>query len=89
MGGRRDCDWNCERLHRHGIWKMRPMGVGHPWMVFLLPLSGLLVLGVYHALGEDNNRGTNMVLAAISSDEKITSATAPLAAVASAAKWYT
>ena len=34
----------------------------HPWMVFLLPLSGLLVLGVYHALGEENNRGTNMVI---------------------------
>lgn len=49
----------------------------HPWMVFLLPLSGLLVLGVYHALGEDNNRGTNMVIESIYSNTEISFATAP------------
>ena len=46
-------------------------------MVFLLPLSGLLVLGVYHALGEDNNRGTNMVIESIYSNTEISFATAP------------
>ena len=49
----------------------------HPWMVFLLPLSGLLVLGVYHVLGEDNNRGTNMVIESIYSNTEISFATAP------------
>ena len=43
----------------------------HPWMVFLLPLTGLLVLGVYHMLGEDNNRGTNMVIESIYSNTEI------------------
>lgn len=49
----------------------------HPWMVFLLPLTGLLVLGVYHMLGEDNNRGTNMVIESIYSNTEISFATAP------------
>lgn len=49
----------------------------HPWMIFLLPLSGLLVLGVYHVLGEDNNRGTNMVIESIYSNTEISFATAP------------
>ena len=49
----------------------------HPWMVFLLPLTGLLVLGVYHVLGESNNRGTNMVIESIYSNTEISFATAP------------
>ena len=46
-------------------------------VVFLLPLTGLLVLGVYHVLGEDNNRGTNMVIESIYSNTEISFATAP------------
>ena len=28
MGGRRDCDWNCERKCIGTAFKIRPMGVG-------------------------------------------------------------
>ena len=37
----------------------------HPWLLFLLPAAGLLILWIYHVFGEDNNRGTNMVLESI------------------------
>ena len=37
----------------------------YPWLLFLLPAAGLLILWVYHVFGEDNNRGTNMVLESI------------------------
>ena len=49
----------------------------HPQMVLCLPLLGLLILGVYHLLKEDKNRGTNMVIEAIYSDTEISFATAP------------
>ena len=50
----------------------------HPWMVFLLPLSGLLIVFLYQITGEEKNRGTNMVLASISAEDKVTKPTGPL-----------
>lgn len=49
----------------------------HPQLIFALPFSGLLIVWIYHILGEDKNRGTNMVIEAIYSKTAITFATAP------------
>lgn len=49
----------------------------HPWTIFLLPVCGLLITGVYHLLKEDKNRGTNMVIESIYSGTEITFGTAP------------
>lgn len=58
------------------------MGAGlfasHGWLLFMLPVSGLAITFLYRAFGEEGNKGTNMVLAAIHSDEKITLMTGPL-----------
>ena len=43
-----------------------------------MPLSGLVIVGLYKLFREEKNGGTNTVLAAISSNEEITVATAPL-----------
>lgn len=43
----------------------------HHWLIFVLPLAGLLVLLVYHVLGEDNNRGTNAMLEAVAEDRPV------------------
>ena len=50
----------------------------HSWAVFLLPFSGLLIVWLYRTFHEEGNRGTNMVIEAISSNEKITPTTGPL-----------
>lgn len=50
----------------------------HSWGIFLLPVSGLVIVWLYRTFHEEKNRGTNMVLEAISSNEKITKMTAPL-----------
>lgn len=50
----------------------------YSWMIFLLPVSGLIIVFLYQKTGEGKNKGTNMVLENISSGEKITLKTGPL-----------
>lgn len=50
----------------------------HRWSLFLLPVSGLLIVWLYRTFNEEGNKGTNMVIEAISSNEKITPTTGPL-----------
>lgn len=52
--------------------------LSHPSMLFFLPVSGLLIIWMYHSFHEEGNRGTNMVIDAISSNERVTPATGPL-----------
>ena len=50
----------------------------YDWILYLLPVSGCLIVWLYQTFKEEKNRGTNMILDAISSNEKITPATGPL-----------
>ena len=52
--------------------------LSHPSMLFFLPVSGLLIVWLYPSFHEEGNRGTNMVIDAISSNERVTPATGPL-----------
>ena len=52
--------------------------LSHPSMLFFRPVSGLLIVWMYHSFHEEGNRGTNMVIDAISSNERVTPATGPL-----------
>ena len=61
----------------HGVIRASAFFRSHPWMIYFLPVSGLLIVGIYHILKEDKNRGTNMVIEAIYSDTEITFTTAP------------
>lgn len=47
------------------------------WVIYLLPLGGIFIVGLYHLLKDDNDTGTNLVLSAIHSDEKIPLQMAP------------
>ncbi len=49
----------------------------HPQMIYLLPVSGVLIVWIYHILKEDKNQGTNTVISAISSNQEITFGMAP------------
>ncbi|MGN0371329.1 MAG: chloride channel protein [Enterocloster sp.] len=48
------------------------------WLLFLMPVAGLLIVWMYRTFHEEGNRGTNMVLESISSDETVSVATGPL-----------
>lgn len=49
-----------------------------PWLIFLLPAGGVLIVFLYHIFRDENDKGTNLVLTAISSGERIPFRMAPL-----------
>ncbi len=48
------------------------------WLLFLLPVSGLLIVLLYNVTGNKNNKGTNLVITAIQSNEEVPGKVAPL-----------
>lgn len=50
----------------------------HPWLIWLLPFGGLLIVGAYHILHSENDSGTNLVLSSIHSGDKLPIRIAPL-----------
>lgn len=52
--------------------------MAHNWLIFLLPLGGLFIVGSYRLLHNEKDSGTNLVLAAIHSNENLPLRMAPL-----------
>lgn len=50
----------------------------HPFLLFALPFGGLLIVLLYKLCGMEKDRGTNFVLVAVRSNEKLSFKTAPL-----------
>ncbi|MBQ7800965.1 MAG: chloride channel protein [Oscillospiraceae bacterium] len=56
----------------------------HTWLIFLLPLGGLLTVGLYRVFGMRNNRGTNEIIDAILNHEPVNPLVAPVIFIATA-----
>ena len=52
--------------------------LSHPWLLYLLPIGGLVIVGCYHLLRNQNDTGTNLVLSAIHSGDHLPFRMAPL-----------
>ncbi len=50
----------------------------NPWIIWLLPIGGLLIIGSYHMLHDEKDSGTNLVLSAIHSGDELPFRMAPL-----------
>ena len=55
----------------------------HTWLIFLLPLGGLLSVGIYRIFGLRNNRGTNEIIDAILDGKPVSPLVAPVIFLAS------
>ena len=55
----------------------------HTWLVFLLPLGGLLSVGIYRVFGLRNNRGTNEIIDSILDNRPVSPMVAPVIFLAS------
>ena len=55
----------------------------HTWLIFLLPLGGLLSVGIYRVFGLRNNRGTNEIIDAILDGKTVSPLIAPVIFLAS------
>ena len=53
------------------------------WLIFLLPLGGLLSVGIYRLFGQRNNRGTNEIIDAILDGKPVSPMVAPVIFLAS------
>lgn len=52
--------------------------LAHPWLIFLLPVGGIVIVGSYRLLKSEDNAGTNLVLSAIHSGDYLPVRIAPL-----------
>lgn len=52
--------------------------LAYPWMIYFLPIGGLVIVGSYYLLKSENHAGTNLVLSAIHSGDSLPVRTAPL-----------
>lgn len=50
----------------------------YPWLIFLLPVGGLIIVACYRLLHDEKDSGTNLVISAIHSDDKLPLRMAPL-----------
>lgn len=62
----------------HGIRLAAGFFRGCGWLLYLLPVSGVIIVFLYQITKQEKNKGTNMVLEAISSDKKVVMTTGPL-----------
>ncbi len=50
----------------------------HPKIIYLLPFSGLVIVGLYHLMHNEKDTGTNLIISAVHSGKKLSFQTAPL-----------
>lgn len=50
----------------------------YPQLIYMLPLGGIAIVGLYHLFKDDDDTGTNLVISAIHSDERLPFRMAPL-----------
>lgn len=62
----------------HGVIWATKVWQSYSWTVYLMPVAGLAIVGLYQLFHEEKNRGTDTVLESISASENITVATGPL-----------
>ena len=55
----------------------------HTWLILLLPVGGLLTIGLYRILGITKNRGTNEIIDAILEEKPVSPMVAPAVFLAS------
>ncbi|MEE3466985.1 MAG: chloride channel protein [Eubacterium sp.] len=53
------------------IAKVTEFRAEHTWMVFFLPVTAVVILFFYHVLHDDRDKGTNLVLMSIQSDQDV------------------
>lgn len=56
----------------------------HKWIIYFLPLAGLLIVGIYKLTKKVDDQGTNLILISIRNDEKISLMVTPLIFISTA-----
>lgn len=65
-------------LFHYGIYYATELRTAQPWLILLLPAAGMVIVALYKVCGMAKDKGTNFVLVAVRSNEKLSWKTAPL-----------
>lgn len=68
----------------HALHFVTHLRAEHNWLIYLLPVGGLLTVALYRVLGMTNNRGTNEIIDAILEKKPVSPMVAPAVFIASA-----
>lgn len=68
----------------HALHFVTEVRTEHPWLIFLLPVGGLLTVGLYRVFKMRNNRGTNEIIDAILNGDPVNPLVAPVIFLATA-----
>ena len=71
-------------VFHHALHFVTHVRLENPWLIFLLPLGGLLTLAIYRLFRLRNNRGTNEIIDAILKGEPVKALIAPAIFLATA-----
>ena len=58
-------------LFHHSLRKANALRAAHPWLLFTLPLIGVLIILLYHSFGMHTDRGTNRILDSVRKNEPV------------------
>lgn len=58
-------------LFHHSLRKANALRAAHPWLLFTLPLIGVLIVLLYHSCGMHTDRGTNRILDSVRKNEPV------------------
>ena len=62
----------------HSLHFVTHLRTENSWLIWLLPLGGLLSVGVFRIMGQSRNRGTNQLIDAVLHENSVSSRVAPL-----------
>ena len=62
----------------HAIEIATALRIQYPWLLYLMPVAGVCIIGLYRICGIEKDRGTNFVLTAVREDEPMYLRKAPL-----------
>lgn len=68
----------CGTAFCYGLIEATNIRLTHPWLIFLLPFGGLTIVGLYQLLHDEKDTGTNLVISAIHSGDRLPFRMAPL-----------
>lgn len=65
-------------LFHFGMTVVTLVHIRSPWLIYLLPIGGIVIVGAYKLLKDEDDTGTNLVLSSIQSGERLPLRMAPL-----------
>ena len=68
----------CGSAFYFGMSYVTSLRTAHSWLIFLLPVGGLVIVGLYHLFHDEKDTGTNLVISAIHSGDELPFCMAPL-----------